>query len=97
MDRKSMLAAVAATSALALGLSGCAGDGNEGGNAEGQGGSIDVFMNMPTGSPQEKVMNDLVAKFEDQTGSTINISYAASTFEEDMKVKMASDSVPDIF
>lgn len=97
MDRKSMLAAVAATSALALGLSGCAGGGNEGGNAEGQGGSIDVFMNMPTGSPQEKVMNDLVAKFEDQTGSTINISYAASTFEEDMKVKMASDSVPDIF
>lgn len=97
MNRKSVLAAIAATSALALGLTGCSGGGNEGGNAEGGGGSLEVFMNMPTGSPQESMMNELVAEFEDQTGAAIDISYVSGTYEDEMKVKMASDSVPDVF
>lgn len=54
-------------------------------------------MNMPSGSPQEKEMKALVADFEKETGVTVNLTTATTTYEADLKVKMASGDLPDVF
>lgn len=58
---------------------------------------LDVFLSMPNGSPQESAMKEIIADFEEQENATINLVTATATYEDDMKVKMASDSMPDVF
>lgn len=103
MKRTIKMGALSGAVVAALALAGCSsgGSGDAGQSGETGGGSssgaLDVFVNMPTGSPQETVMKDLVSKFEEQDGTKVNLMVAATSFEDDMKVKMASDSVPDVF
>lgn len=97
MRKGKIFVATVAASALALGLAGCSGGSGSDAGGSADGGSIDVFMNMPTGSPQEAKIKELTAKFESETNSKVNPTIASSSFEDDMKVKMASDSVPDVF
>lgn len=97
MTRKFTHLVAASIAAVALGLTGCS-SGDSGSSSDGSsGGEIDALFNMPTGSPQEQAMNDLIAKFEEEEGIKVNVVYASTTFEDDMKVKMASDSIPDVF
>lgn len=97
MTRKLAHLVAASIAAVALGLTGCS-SGDSGSSPNGSSdGEIDALFNMPTGSPQEQAMNDLIAKFEEEEGIKVNVVYASTTFEDDMKVKMASDSIPDVF
>ncbi len=104
--RKMTLAGILAAGALAL--TACSGGGGaekpasgdsegaaEGGS--GGGGTIEFFFNAPTGSPQETAMKELVGEFEEQTGTKVDMKVASSGYEDEMKVRLASGDVPDVF
>lgn len=103
MRRKSLLTLSAVAAAAALTLSACGGGGDAGQSGEAAGGSgggegtIEFFMNAPTGSPQEETMKELVKEFEEDTGIHVALTTKAAGFEDDVKVKMASGDMPDIF
>lgn len=78
MRKGKIFVATVAASALALGLAGCSGGSGSDAGGSADGGSIDVFMNMPTGSPQEAKIKELTAKFESETNSKVNLTIASS-------------------
>ncbi|MSS84641.1 extracellular solute-binding protein [Actinomycetaceae bacterium WB03_NA08] len=86
------VAAIVAAGAMALAACSSGGDQSGGGSS----GALDLFLNMPAGSPQEEVMKELVATFEEKEAVKVNLTTAAASYEDDMKVKMASDSMPDV-
>ncbi len=105
MKRKTiMYAGLAAT--IALSLSACGG-GTQGESASSSesgasnsgdtGGAIDFFFNAPTGSPQDGVMRELISEFEEESNVKVNLTIASSSYEDDMKVLMASGDIPDVF
>ncbi len=86
--------AVAATAAMAL--TACGGGADQSGSAGG--GSLDVYLDMSQGSPVYAKMQELVAQFEEQSGTTIDLSIdGTESYEKEMKVRLASSNVPDIF
>lgn len=93
------LASVLAVGALSLAACSSGGAGAESGSASGdsKGGEISFFFNAPTGSPQETAMKELISKFQDESGIKVNMTVASASYEDDMKVKMASGDVPDVF
>ena len=90
------VAAVAAMAALAL--TGCSSGGSQSGESgSGSGDALDLYLNMTTGSAQYKAIQQLESKFQEQTGTKVNISIDSSNFEDNMKVRMASGNLPDIW
>ncbi len=90
------VAAVAAMAALAL--TGCSSGGSQSGESgSGSGDALDLYLNMTTGSAQYKAIQQLGSKFQEQTGTKVNISIDSSNFEDNMKVRMASGNLPDIW
>ncbi|MDO5677914.1 MAG: ABC transporter substrate-binding protein [Propionibacteriaceae bacterium] len=95
-NRKLISAAMAV--ALATTLAACG--GNTGGtdtNSNAPAGTLEVFLNMPAGSPQEGVMRELVSEFEEAENVDVSVTVGPSGYSEDMRVKIASNSLPDVF
>lgn len=90
-----LLSATAAVAALAL--AGCSSGGQSGESGSASGNALDVYLNMTTGSPQYTAIQDLAKKFEDETGTKVNITIDSSNFENNMKVRMAAGNLPDVW
>lgn len=91
-----MVAAIAAATSLAL--AGCSSGGSQSGQSgSASGDALDVYLNMTTGSAQYTAIQDLAKKFESSTGTKVKITIDSSNFENNMKVRMASGNLPDIW
>ena len=95
MKHRKISAGLAVLASTSLMLAACSNGADTKNAADGH--ELDVFLSMPNGSPQESAMKEIIADFEEQENATINLVTATATYEDDMKVKMASDSVPDVF
>lgn len=78
--------------AASLALAGCS-SGSSGKASD----TIDAYMYMTSGSAQNKEMKTLTEKFEKQTGTKVNLTIDTSNYESNMKVKMASGNLPDVW
>lgn len=58
---------------------------------------LDVYLNMTAGSAQYTEMKNIVAKYEQRTGTRVKLAIDSSNFEDNMKVRMAADEMPDVF
>lgn len=89
--RRTIVAAIGAM-ALVLTASGCsrAGAGTDSD-------TMQFFFNMGADTPQYKVMTKIVDDFEKKTGDKIQLTAESTNYENDMKVKLAANTVPDLF
>ena len=77
--------------ALTVPLAGC---GAGGASSD----AIEVWTSMDTGSAQLKTLQSLTDKFmQENPGTKINLVPRATTYEEDIKVRLAANNAPDIF
>lgn len=92
-SRMLKVAALAAGTALtAAGLAGCAQGAGGGGE------TLEMQTNMAAGSDQLAVLTDIAEKFEaDHEGVKIDLVPTTNTYEQDIKVKLASREAPDIW
>ena len=58
---------------------------------------MEFFLNMGADSPQYKVMSTLINDYAQQKGVTIKITQAGDDYEDQMKVRLASNNIPDLF
>ncbi|CEI46171.1 ABC transporter substrate-binding protein [Propionibacterium freudenreichii] len=79
--------------AATLAFTACSSGSSGGGSAS----TLNVYMNMSAGSSQNKEMKTLIEKFEKQSGTKINLTIDSGQFESNMKVKMASGNLPDVW
>lgn len=87
-----LLAIVTASAATAVVLTGCS-PASGGGDA-----ALDVQTNLAAGSSQLAVMTDIAKRFEaENAGVTLNLIPSSSTYEQDIKVKLAAKDAPDIW
>ncbi|MFD7500193.1 ABC transporter substrate-binding protein [Streptomyces sp. NPDC059850] len=91
LHRHKAITALGALTIL-LAASGC----SRGGSGSG-GESIQFFLNMGNDTPQYKVMSKLVDAYEKQAGVTIKVTAESVNYEDQMKVRLASRNVPDLF
>jgi len=91
---KHLLAALAVTATTALALTGCAGDsGGGGGDVE-----IEMQTNFGATDPSLKVLQAITDAYEeDNPGVTIDLVPSTDSYEADMKVRLSSNDVPDIW
>lgn len=89
--RRTIAASLGAV-ALVLAASGCsrAGAGTDSD-------TMQFFFNMGADTPQYKVMAKIVDDFEERTGDKIQVTAQSTNYENDMKVKLAANNVPDLF
>ncbi len=59
--------------------------------------SMEFFLNMGADTPQYKVMNKLATDYAQQKGITIKVTQASNDYEDQMKVRLASNNIPDLF
>lgn len=96
--KRTFTAALALVATGALALTGCSsGSSQSGESGSSSGNSLDLYLNMTTGSSQYKAIQELGSEFEEQTGTKVNITIDSSNFEDNMKVRMASGNLPDIW
>jgi raffinose/stachyose/melibiose transport system substrate-binding protein len=82
--------------AAVMGLAACGGSGQSG--ASGEGGALEVYLDMSTGSPVYAEMKTLVDTYQQETGTSIDLSIdGTESYEKEMKVRMASSNLPDVF
>lgn len=92
MNIKKVVAVLAVGSLAAMGLSACGGSGASGSN------SIEVMTNMDTDSPELKALTKLTEQFEKENeGVEIKLTPRTSSYEQDIKVRLAGKNAPDIF
>ncbi|REJ04087.1 extracellular solute-binding protein [Microbacterium bovistercoris] len=93
---KSTLAGVAALAAIALALTGCSGDGGSGDS--GGSAKLEMQTNFGATDPSLKVLTEITEKYEaDHPDVQIELVPSTDTYEADMKVRLASGDVPDIW
>lgn len=80
------------TVALVLAVSGCSRE-TPAANAE----TMQFFLNMGPDTPSYKAFTEIADAFEKESGSKIEVTAEASNFENDMKVKLAANNIPDLF
>jgi len=93
------MSVVALAAAAAMGLTACGGSGQSG-SASGSGGSgtLEVYFDMSQGSPVYAEMQALVEQYQEESGTTVNLSIdGTESYEKEMKVRMASSNLPDVF
>ncbi|WP_159500455.1 ABC transporter substrate-binding protein [Microbacterium sp. 18062] len=95
MRKKQMTAMAAGAIATVVALSGCAGSGS--GETTGSGDALQVYLNMTTGSAQYAQMQTLADSFTEATGIDVDLTIDSSNFENNMKVRMASGNLPDVW
>ena len=76
-----------------LALTGCSSGGGGAASSDG----LDVYLNMPSGSAQVAVMEDLAKSFTEETGTKVNLTFESTNFENNLKVRMASGNLPDVW
>ncbi|MFC7581864.1 ABC transporter substrate-binding protein [Schaalia naturae] len=93
---KRTIGVVAMATAAVMGLAACGGSGQSG--ASGEGGTLEVYLDMSTGSPVYAEMKTLVDTYQQETGTSIDLSIdGTESYEKEMKVRMASSNLPDVF
>lgn len=81
--------------ALTLTAAGCSRDGGSGGGEGGD--SLEFFLNMGADSPQYLAMSKIIEAYEAESGVTVTTLTGGDTFEDQMKVRLASGDIPDLF
>lgn len=94
---KAHKAVLAVVAAAAMMLAGCSSGSSSSTSSSGSGKEIEAYFFMTTGSPVYETMKELAAEYQDQTGTKVNISIDTSNYESNMKVRMASGNLPDVF
>ncbi|WP_422742445.1 ABC transporter substrate-binding protein [Micromonospora sp. WMMD754] len=90
------LVLTAAISALTIALTGCTGGGTDSGG--GKGGQLEFLTGTAVDSPLYGQYQDLVKKFEaDHSGVKVNLVPSSTDHEGDLKVRLASGNIPDIW
>ncbi|MFD5226016.1 ABC transporter substrate-binding protein [Microbacterium sp. NPDC058342] len=92
---KHPVAALAVVTATALALTGCAGqdDGEPGGGVE-----LEMQTNFGATDPSLKVLQKITDAYEkDNPGVSIDLVPSTDTYEADIKVRLASNDIPDIW
>lgn len=94
LSRKTTRAAIATlgVAALLVSATGC-----DRGTTSSSSSEVQLFLNGGTDTPQYKEMTDLIAKFKAEKGISITMTAASTDYEDQMKVKLASGDIPDIF
>lgn len=83
----------ATVGALVLVLAGCAGGGGGGGDV-----NLEMQTNFGATDPSLKVLQDLTDAYQkDNPGVTIELVPSTETYEADMKVRLGSGDLPDIW
>lgn len=92
---KHSTAALAIIATAAIALTGCSGDTGGGG-----GGDVKIEMQTNFGStdPSLKVLQKITDAYEkDNAGVTIDLVPSTDTYEDDIKVRLSSNDIPDIW
>ncbi|MFD5214231.1 ABC transporter substrate-binding protein [Microbacterium sp. NPDC058345] len=91
---KRTMIGVAAVAAAALALTGCSGDaGGDGGDVE-----IEMQTNFGASDPSLKVLQEITDAYQDDNpGVTIDLVPSTDTYEADIKVRLSSGDLPDIW
>ncbi|MBT8159657.1 MULTISPECIES: ABC transporter substrate-binding protein [Arthrobacter] len=94
LSRNTTRAAIAAfgVAALLISATGC-----DRGTSASSSSEVQFFLNGGPDTPQYKEMTDLIAKFKAEKGITVNMTAASTDYEDQMKVKLASGDIPDVF
>lgn len=90
--RRRAAAAIAGAVALVLAVSGCSRGGSAGDAA-----TMQFFFNMGSDTPDYRAISEIVAAFEKESGNKVQVTAQSSNFENDMKVRLAANNVPDLF
>ena len=92
-NRKAVLAGAAGILATAVVLSGCSGSGDDGGGV-----TLELQSAMAEDSPRFQSLSDLAKAYEDENPDVkIDVVPQGKDYEGDMKVRMASGDLPDIW
>ncbi len=89
MNVRTFRVGAAAAVVAALALTGC--------SASGQSDSITFSLYMTADSAERAVLEDLIADFTEQTGTKVELSYDTTNYENNIKVQMAANNLPDVF
>lgn len=94
-SRKAALAGLAGLAAAAVALSGCSGSGDPG---DGEQVTLEVQSAMAEGTPRYDALSDLAKAYEKQNPDVkVDVVAMGSDYEADMKVRMGSGDLPDIW
>ncbi|MDT0157904.1 extracellular solute-binding protein [Microbacterium sp. ARD32] len=87
------LAALAVVSAAALALTACSGESGGGGDVQ-----LEMQTNFGATDPSLKVLKTITDAYEkDNPGVTIKLVPSTDTYEDDIKVRLAANDIPDIW
>ncbi|WP_380160491.1 extracellular solute-binding protein [Kineococcus sp. R86509] len=92
ISRRAILATAATTSLMA---SAACSRSTAGDSAGGK--ALQMFVNMGADTPQAAAMNKIVASYQQETGQAIQVTAVSTGFENQMKVRLASKDIPDLF
>lgn len=94
LNSKRLLAGAAVATTAALALSGCSGDsGGTGGDVK-----IEMQTNFGATDPSLKVLKKITDAYEkDNPGVKIELVPSTDTYEDDIKVRLSSNDIPDIW
>lgn len=90
--QRTIITSIGVALAAGLVLTGCSG-GDGADSSEG----LDVYLNMPSGSAQVAVIDELAKAFTAETGTKVNLTYESTNFENNLKVRMALGNLPDVW
>jgi len=95
---KSLWKAAAALTAIGLVLTGCSAGGASGAGGSGGAAKLEFQTGLATSDPILKTLTTMTQKFEStHKGVSINLVPMTNTYEADMKVRLASGDIPDIW
>jgi ABC-type sugar transport system, periplasmic component len=96
MKKHTLTSLAAVLTLTALASTACS-SGSQSGSASGGGDALEVYLSMTNGSAVYGVTQELVEEFENETGIEVNLATDATNFEANMKVRMASGNLPDVW
>lgn len=90
MTHTALRTGVVAATAAALLLTGCSAPGSDQQN-------LTFSLYMTADSPARAVYEKLIADFTQETGVAVDMTYDTTNYENNIKVKMAANNLPDVF
>jgi len=89
---RTIIAATAALAGASLALTGCSAGGSDDGSSK-----ITFSLYMTADSPAKAVYEELIDEFTARTGIEVEMSYDTTNYENNIKVQMAANNLPDVF